>query len=219
MQIMQFVIGAMFAALHLFVSYTIPVQVLSSPSEAIKNTASSASSAIASATASGVGNLLKKILFRAAGEEGLAENVGLDKQAIHAANPRPAHPPALTYHTEYQTVPCMDTSGQTFAVWFNVFYLAPLTVLFVRFFMRSYLRRTSHAPKVEHGIRAVEHAGVDALKGVDRELYGNNDTRRGLKELAIHGDKPNGTTNGKAPNGKAVNGKAANGTANGKAKH
>lgn len=215
---MQFVVGASFAAVHLFVTYDIPVQVLSSPSEAIKNAvpgASSVSSALASATVSGVGNFLKKILFRAAGEQGLAENVGLSSQATRAVNPHPAHPVAPIYRTEYQTVRCIDTSGQTFAVWLNVFYLAPLTVLFVRFFIRSYTRRTSKpSPTSEHGIRAVEHAGVDALKGVDRGIHGNNDSRA-LKDITNGSPR----TNGKVANGKATNGKAVNGSVNGKAKH
>src|SRR5690242_8563443 len=42
-----------------------------------------------------------------------------------------------------QTMPCITSSGETFAVWLNVFYLAPLTYLFVSFFMESYLRRSN----------------------------------------------------------------------------
>jgi len=38
--------------------------------------------------------------------------------------------------------PCITTSGTTFAVWLNVLYLAPLTILFVNFFISSYLQRT-----------------------------------------------------------------------------
>jgi GNS1/SUR4 family len=47
----------------------------------------------------------------------------------------------VTSHTEYQQVKCINTSGQTFAIWLNVVYLTPLTFLFVRFFIKSYLRR------------------------------------------------------------------------------
>ena len=43
----------------------------------------------------------------------------------------------------YETVSCINTSGQTFAVWLNVFYLGPLMYLFMRFFYRSYIRRAS----------------------------------------------------------------------------
>jgi hypothetical protein len=83
MQIAQFVVGASFAAAHLFISYTIPVstpytlfKTISSTASATSTVASSAISqaVIASATAN-VGAFLKKLAYRAAGEEGLAENV------------------------------------------------------------------------------------------------------------------------------------------------
>lgn len=38
------------------------------------------------------------------------------------------------------SIPCLDSSAQAFAVWFNVIYLTPLTYLFARFFVKSYLR-------------------------------------------------------------------------------
>jgi hypothetical protein len=38
---------------------------------------------------------------------------------------------------EYQTVPCINNSGETFAIWFNVLYLTSLTVLFLPFFVNS----------------------------------------------------------------------------------
>jgi hypothetical protein len=47
-----------------------------------------------------------------------------------------------TSHTEYYVVSCITTSGETFAIWFNVLYLTPLTVLIVRFFVKSYFRST-----------------------------------------------------------------------------
>lgn len=79
---------------HLFIAYSVPVSVPYSfnPSSAIPAATSSASSMFASATATaGIGSWLKKVALRAAGEEGLAENVrnlagetfGID--AIHAA--------------------------------------------------------------------------------------------------------------------------------------
>jgi len=65
--------------------------------------------------------------------------------------------------------PCITNSGATFAVWLNVFYLAPLTVLFVNFFMKSYVRRspaTKPAPKqlADH----VSKAGIEAVQQVSR---------------------------------------------------
>lgn len=218
LQIIQFLVGASYAAIHSFVSYTVPVSVADTIRDAPSKAASSVSSAVASAAATGVGAMVKKLLLRAAGEQGLAENVGVP-QSSHAANPHPAHKyeQATTYHTEYKTVACIDTSGQTFAIWLNVLYLAPLTVLFVRFFIRSYLRRTGAGKKAgvldgkmiegngaQKGVRAVEGAGKDAFKGVERENEGAN--LGDLKDLS------NGKVNG-SPNGKA------NGKVNGKAKH
>lgn len=185
MQIIQFLVGASYAALHSFVSYSIPVQI---PIMAkVSSVASVASTAISSAVAAvatdaGIHSFLKKVLLRAAGEEGVAENVG----AAQPATTEHAHPrwmdkidhrdsaEQVRYETRYQTVPCVETSGQTFAIWLNVLYLAPLTVLFVRFFIKSYLRRTGQRsgkperPESRH--EAVEHASFDALKGIERRM-------------------------------------------------
>lgn len=88
---------------------------------------------IASVTATAnVGEWLKKMALRAAGEEGLAENVrnsqgetfGID--AVHAKEAEKARE-ETRYRNEYQTIHCTDTSGQAFAILLNVFYLAPLT--------------------------------------------------------------------------------------------
>ena len=38
---------------------------------------------------------------------------------------------------------CIASSSETFAIWLNVVYLAPLTYLFVKFFITSYLRRSN----------------------------------------------------------------------------
>ena len=130
-------IGATYAAAHLFIAYNVPVNTpylyVHNLSTALPTITSSVSSAFASATATvGVGNWLKKIALRAAGEEGLAENVhnnqgepfGLD--AVKAAEVEKARE-EIRYKLEYPTVNCIDTSGQAFAIWLNVLYLAPLT--------------------------------------------------------------------------------------------
>lgn len=137
LQIFQFVFGASYAIAHLFVAYSIPVSIpylfIHNLSSAIPAAASSVSSAVVSATATaGIGSWLKKAALRAAGEEGLAENVrnpqgetfGID--AIHAAQVEKAQE-EIRYKVEYQTVNCLDTSGQVFAIVLNVLYLAPLT--------------------------------------------------------------------------------------------
>jgi hypothetical protein len=134
MQILQFIIGITFAAMHLFVTYTVPV----SASYTVKSAIDAASSVVSSvfdgpaatATMAGTAAWFKKILFRAAGEEGLAENslnsrgelfgpeadsIESNRQATRGSRP------------SYETIPCIDTSGQAFAIWLNLAYLAPLT--------------------------------------------------------------------------------------------
>lgn len=174
MQIMQFIFGASYAAIYPFVKYTVPAQVhdinasAASLASAASNVASSAAAVVSSA---GMAGLVKKLLFRAAGEEGLAENVN-GASSLRMVSPRSTHS-GEQYSIEYQTVSCITTSGQAFAVWLNLFYLAPLTALFVRFFIRSYLRRTSSKGSSSQTRGAAEHAGRDAIKGVERELYRN----------------------------------------------
>ncbi|ERS99076.1 hypothetical protein HMPREF1624_04271 [Sporothrix schenckii ATCC 58251] len=45
--------------------------------------------------------------------------------------------------TPLKAISCIATSSETFAIWLNVLYLAPLTYLFVKFFVTSYLARSS----------------------------------------------------------------------------
>lgn len=241
MQIIQFLVGATYASLHSFISYTIPVRVLSSPGAAVKSASASAFSLMAQATATGFAAMAKKMLFRAAGEEGLAENVGVPSATPSArVNPHPHHPVSPVYHTEYKTVPCIDTSGQTFAIWLNVFYLTPLTVLFVRFFIRAYLRRTGAGKKSgtidrkaiqaegqQDEIDAANGAAKDALKGLTRELDSerpNGDAKlaNGFKTDVKDAEKMLEEMRKQAINElyQNGNGKAnGNGHINGKAKH
>lgn len=121
---------------HLFIAYDIPVETpylfVHNLSSAIPTAASAVSSTIASATASAdIGAWLKKAALRAAGEEGLAENVrnsqgqafGID--AVHAAEVERAQ--EIRYKMQYQRINCLDTPGETFAILLNFVYLAPLT--------------------------------------------------------------------------------------------
>ena len=165
MQIAQFIFGASYAAMHLFVQYDIPIatpykvlasvaSVVSNASAAVSTATSSASSEISSviqtptATAA-AGALLKKFLLRAAGEEGVAERIGIPhdnkpvQQHIEERIEQAAehhHHPVPTYETRWRTdwtkVNCIDTSGEAFAIYLNLFYLFPLTVLFARFFVK-----------------------------------------------------------------------------------
>jgi hypothetical protein len=42
---------------------------------------------------------------------------------------------------EIRRIPCLQNSGQAFAIWLSILYLLPLTYLFVRFFSGSYIQR------------------------------------------------------------------------------
>ncbi|KAF1809520.1 hypothetical protein P152DRAFT_159533 [Eremomyces bilateralis CBS 781.70] len=176
LQITQFLVGFTFAALHLFVKYTVPVSTpiqvavnaassLSSAATAAPSSVSSAFSAAASAATSGIKWLpfLHAGILRAFGEEGLANNALRSGDVLPSMPEVPAHeasqkilnaPTKLKerfqtqYETVYQEVDCIDTAGQSFAVWLNLIYLAPLTVLFVRFFIRSYSRRYAAAKQL-----------------------------------------------------------------------
>ncbi|KAB8256061.1 GNS1/SUR4 family-domain-containing protein [Aspergillus pseudonomiae] len=154
MQITQFLVGTTWAASYLFVHYTLP------PQSKAAAAASAVRSAMATATASGVAPWLKKLGFRAAGAEGIAENVGYASEI--AGNVSQPHVGPM--------VTCMDTSGQGFAIWLNVTYLLPLTYLFVRFFIRSYLSRKDPSPQQATHMHAAEKAGLDALHRVSREI-------------------------------------------------
>ncbi|KAL2137197.1 hypothetical protein VTI74DRAFT_7744 [Chaetomium olivicolor] len=102
------------------------------------------------------------------------------------------------YKGEYarQTMPCITSSGQTFAIWLNVFYLAPLTYLFVSFFIESYLRRSNSASqarkpatrRLSNNVQMAEKAGWEAAKNVEREVYGESNEEAVLSD----GKKANG---------------------------
>ncbi|KAJ2971911.1 hypothetical protein NUW58_g9294 [Xylaria curta] len=82
--------------------------------------------------------------------------------------------------TKYQKVNCIDTTGQTFAIWLNVTYLAPLTYLFVSFFIASYLRRSKaevvrgKTDRRRSNVVLAEKASWDAARGLEREMYGES---------------------------------------------
>ncbi|KAL2824944.1 GNS1/SUR4 family-domain-containing protein [Aspergillus cavernicola] len=153
MQITQFVIGSTLAASYLFVNYTLP------PVHSLATT-SAAAGATAATAATGLG-WLKQVALRAAGAEGIAENVGHEGNNLGAPREVVQAGPMVT---------CVDTSGQGFAIWLNVAYLLPLTYLFARFFVRSYLYRKEPGTSQSTHIYAAEKAGLDALKGVSREI-------------------------------------------------
>ena len=180
MQICQFLFGATFAFIHLFVAYKIPVSVpyafstaelTSIPADVSKT----ASSAIATASA-GLGAWVKKIALRAAGSEGLAENVENDRgqtfgiDAVHAAQDLKDRE-EIRFRDEMHLIGCMDTTGQTFAILFNCFYLTPLTALFVRFFVKSYMRRARRL-SLSSTPATTKAAHKDATNGFARRVNG-----------------------------------------------
>ena len=184
LQIVQIVFGGTYAFAHLFIAYDIPIEkqylYVHNLSTALPSTVSTISSAVSSAFASatataGLGSWLKKVALRAAGEEGLAENVrnyqgetfGID--AVHAAQMEKAQE-EIRYKWETQKVHCLDTSGEAFAILLNLVYLAPLAGLFIRYFTRSYLNRANSEPPKPSQQENIMESSKDAVKDVEREI-------------------------------------------------
>ena len=193
LQIAQIVFGASYAFAHLFVAYDIPIEEaysyvhnLSNALPSVASTVSSTlSSALTSATsAAALGSWLKKAALRAAGEEGLAENVrnsqgetfGID--AIHAADVEKAQE-EIRYRMTTQRVHCLDTSGQALAIFMNLVYLAPLLYLFVTFFYNSYMARAHSEPPKPTKEENVNQSSRDAIKDIEREIREAVDGRQG----------------------------------------
>lgn len=180
MQITQFVIGFAFAIMHLFVAYDIPVQ---SPYMFYHNLSTALPSATAivarAAATADVGSWLKKAILRAAGDEGLSSNVRnkngylfghSGEQAVLAESDLLKHSKEeIRYRLEYVATDCIDTSGQAFAIYLNLLYLLPLTMLFLRFFFKSYLRRPVSG-QGESQARRWSKSGYDAARGVEKEV-------------------------------------------------
>ena len=184
LQIVQIVVGGTYAFSHLFVAYDIPIEkpylFIHNLSTALPSGASTLSSTVSSAFASatataGLGSWLKKIALRAAGEEGLAENVrnyrgetfGID--AIHAAEMEKAQE-EIRYKLGTQRIHCLDTSGEAFAILLNLIYLAPLAVLFIRYFTRSYLGRAKSEPPKPSAQENIKESSKVAVRDVEREI-------------------------------------------------
>ena len=182
MQIAQFIVGAIYAFLHLFVKYQVPVTVpyLYHVAPKIASIAASDASKIATAVvASATGDtraFLKKIALRAAGYEGLAENVDVrpassSGQAVTSIPQQLLHQAETRDRAELQWVHCLDTSGQAFAILLNCLYLAPLTWLFARFFVKAYLTQLERRRSSTSSDRVnISKTFDDATKGVGRRL-------------------------------------------------
>ena len=142
LQIAQFVIGTGYAMAHFFISYSAPVTKPYTVTKKIVSTASAMSSIASSAVKSGVstsptataanklGGFLKKIALRAAGEEGLAENIRDEDDHFFGAEAEhliETLKSETRYKQTWERVSCLDTSGQAFAILLILVYLLPLT--------------------------------------------------------------------------------------------
>lgn len=161
MQITQFILGASYTMLHSFITYVAPVTVTRGENGAQASPQAAADPAVQ--TAGGLDSL-KQLVFGSAAQAG---------------SNAPASTGAVT-ETIYTEQPCIVSTGETYAIWMNVLYLAPLTYLFVSFFITSYLKRSSAASKLpskasrrlSNNVTLAEKAGWDAARGVEREVYG-----------------------------------------------
>ena len=209
--------------------YDIPIATPYKVLASVSSVAASATSAAASATskvsqvietpAAATGWIshvnwptVKKYMLRAAGEEGIAERVGMVRDNIPLSQhieermeqaSQHALPLGPKYETrwrnEWTKVNCIDTSGEAFAIYLNLFYLFPLTVLFGRFFYKAYMKRTSkphgasqHAKAIAQDARKAEEKTERAVEAAGKraEDYVRNsgakaqaNTRDFVKEL------------------------------------
>ena len=163
--------------------------------------ATAVASSVSSAAASGdAAAWARKLALRAAGVQGLAQNAqnaegaqfGHDaikaEEVEHAAE-------EIRYRAEYATINCVDTPGQAFAILLNVMYLAPLTWLFVRFFIRSYSRRARVEGKLGGGGQwspeTVKRSGVDAARNVEKEVLKAMSRDRGSASASAYNSGSN----------------------------
>ncbi|PFH58267.1 hypothetical protein XA68_13936 [Ophiocordyceps unilateralis] len=164
LQITQFLLGAFFATLHLFITYLAPVTV---------NTRDGMPASPADSTipvASGVFESVKQLLFGPVlNESSPAITVSSVPQS------------GMLTETVYVAQPCIVTRGETFAIWLNTVYLAPLTYLFVSFFIASYVKRSKAGQKasgkpnrLDENVTMAEKAGWDAARGVGKVVYGSD---------------------------------------------
>ncbi|KAK9423696.1 hypothetical protein SUNI508_13945 [Seiridium unicorne] len=126
-QIIQCLICVCYAVLHPFVHYTIPVPVAASLY------ASVVSSAATAATESNVpGSLLDSLQETCFGAANSSDILFSQETSTDS----------VAYEMLFEPSPCVTTTGQIFAVWLNVLYLAPMTYLFANFYYTNHIRRT-----------------------------------------------------------------------------
>ena len=201
MQIMQFVVGVVYATFHLFISYTAPVSV----PVTVKNTLSSAvESGLSNTDVSGFVSVLKKFALYAAGTPGIAYKTMSQSgnnytMEYTSASTGTGH---TRYRQTYQMTNCLDTDGESFGIWLNVTYLFPLTALFVRFFVKSYVLGQTGKSQTTAKPRRVSQSAVDAARETTKTLENLGEV---VEEDQNGEDVPN---RGHSMNGHAVNGSA-----------
>lgn len=178
MQITQFILGASYAMLHSFVSYVVPISSSKVDGAVIASPASPAEFVIPSSIGS-----IKSLIFGS----------GSASRVAAASN--------SGSNTVYAIQPCVTTSPETFAIWLNVLYLAPLTYLFGSFFVASYIKRSNAANKangkasrrysnVNVDVKLAEKAGWDAARSVEREVYGGENMLRSGSSSPVFDEAP-----------------------------
>lgn len=172
MQITQFVLGASYAMIHSFVSYLVPISTTKTAGAVIASPAAPADFVVPTAIGS-----IKNIIF------------GSGSAATASAGS----------NTVYAIQSCVTTSPETFAIWLNVLYLAPLTYLFGSFFVASYIKRSNAATKANGkaarrysnvNVALAEKAGWDAARSVEREVYGGEAMLRSGSSSPVTEDAP-----------------------------
>ena len=206
MQITQFLVGASYAMAHSFVSYTISFDV----AEKVVTDAVRATTETLSTPQTGANVLDNVKNFVIGAVFGASSNAA----TLETTTPPTTGTETIRIRQGQTTVPCITTTGATFAIWLNVLYLAPLTYLFVRFFIASYLRRSNAemkrvktASKADpertrrmSNVHLAEKAGWDAAKDLEKEVYGENGspTANGTRATKGQTTRMNGRTNGSA---------------------
>ena len=189
LQIFQILFGSTYAFLHLFIAYDVPYyavyRVMNNLTTALPTAASTASSAMSTAAQSvDFSAWLKKAALRAAGEEGLAENVrnsrgetfGID--AVHAAKVEKAQE-QITYKLSMTRTHCLDTSGEVFAIIINLLYLAPLAYMFIAFFARYWTEGSEGDPPKRAALENAKVSAEQARDDVEQKVKEAMEDRQG----------------------------------------
>lgn len=208
MQITQFLVGASYAMIHSFISYSVPVATTVVRTATTSAAATTASSADIGFETPALLDNLRQLVLGVASKVTNAAGVNDEVSSPTEANVGPQFTTTEETVYELKVVPCIVTNGQTFAIWLNVLYLAPLTYLFVKFFITSYLRRSGveSARKGkghrESQVAVAEKAGWDAARSIEAEVYGTNEHGSPVRDV-------NGVVNGKAMVNGSANGRVS----------